>query len=81
MRESIDVSGIEIKVVVAPDGVKCPMEDDPHRYIEQVPIAVRMTSYYRRRLQDGSLKEHPGVKAPSAEPAAQPVQGKRGKGK
>ncbi|WP_035216622.1 hypothetical protein [Desulfobulbus elongatus] len=44
--------------VQAAKGLKCPMEDDPRRYItDEKPVAVPATAYYRRLVADGSLVE------------------------
>ena len=42
-------------LVKAAPGVKVPMEGMPRRYIEQTPVEVRDTPYYRRRITDGEL--------------------------
>lgn len=36
-------------------GVKVPVEDKPHVYIEQRAVDVDETLYYRRRIDDGDL--------------------------
>lgn len=42
-------------LVKAAPGVKVPMEGMPRRYIEQTPVEVPDTPYYRRRITDGDL--------------------------
>lgn len=41
--------------VKAIDGVKVPLENRPHQFIEQTPVEVEPTLYYQRRLADGDL--------------------------
>lgn len=41
--------------VKAADGIKVPLETQPHAYIEQAPVEVENTLYYQRRLADGDL--------------------------
>ena len=41
--------------VKAADGVKVPLETQPHAYIEQATVEVENTLYYQRRLADGDL--------------------------
>lgn len=44
--------------VKAASGLKCPMEDNPRKYITDDPkgIVVPDTSYYQRLVDDGSLE-------------------------
>lgn len=43
----------------AADGLQCPMEDDPKKYISDDPkgTVVPDTSYYQRLVDDGSLEQ------------------------
>lgn len=41
--------------VKAADGLRVPMEEHPRRYIEETPVHVPDTAYYRRRMADGDL--------------------------
>jgi len=42
--------------VIALRGAKCPRENNPRSYInDSVAVNVPDTSYYRRRIEDGSL--------------------------
>lgn len=41
--------------VKAIEGVRVPIEGQPHHYIEQEPVEVENTLYYQRRLADGDL--------------------------
>ena len=41
--------------VEAADGLRVPMEEHPRRYIEETPVHVPDTAYYRRRMADGDL--------------------------
>lgn len=45
--------------VTAPQGIRCPMEQDPKKYITDDPVGVTVTAsaYYRRMVDDGSLIE------------------------
>lgn len=42
-------------VVKAPEGRIYPIEGQPRQHIEQEPIEVEETAYYRRALADGDL--------------------------
>ncbi|MFC2363218.1 MAG: DUF2635 domain-containing protein [Haemophilus parainfluenzae] len=44
-------------IVKATPGVKVPLENQPHAYIEQEPVEVENTVYYQRRIADGDLIE------------------------
>lgn len=45
----------KIKVKAA-QGLRVPMADNPHEYIEQIPVEVNGDDvYYRRLLADGDL--------------------------
>lgn len=50
-------------LVKAAPGVKVPMEGMPRRYIEQTPVEVPDTPYYRRRITDGDLVVVPASRA------------------
>ncbi|PJG83769.1 DUF2635 domain-containing protein [Caviibacterium pharyngocola] len=41
--------------VKAKDGVKVPLEYQPAAFIEQEPVEVEESLYYRRRIADGDL--------------------------
>lgn len=41
--------------VKAVEGVRVPVEGQPHRYIEQEVVEVENSLYYQRRLADGDL--------------------------
>lgn len=42
--------------VVAKEGERCPMEGNPRAYItDSTAVEVPDTSYYRRRVREGSL--------------------------
>ena len=44
------------KIVKAAPGTQCPHEHFPREYIgDSIPVRVPMTSFYRRRIADGSL--------------------------
>lgn len=46
--------------VIAPPGLKCPMEGRPRDYItDEVPVTVPETAYYLRLVADGSLSVVP----------------------
>lgn len=46
-----------MKVIAAP-GLKVPMEDKPHDYINDTDVIdVPDTAYYQRRISDGDLIE------------------------
>lgn len=42
-------------LVKAAPRVRVPVEGSPHRYIEDTPVNVDATTYYRRRMADGDL--------------------------
>jgi hypothetical protein len=45
-------------LVKSKQGIKCPRENKPREYIEDTAgVEVPDTSYYRRRIADGSLVE------------------------
>lgn len=50
-------------LVKAAPGVKVPVEGMPRRYIEQTPVEVPDTPYYRRRITDGDLMVAPASRA------------------
>ncbi|HDL4343371.1 TPA: DUF2635 domain-containing protein, partial [Mannheimia haemolytica] len=39
----------------AAKGVRVPVENRPHHYIEQEAVEVENTLYYQRRIADGDL--------------------------
>jgi hypothetical protein len=42
--------------VIAPTGIKCPMEGNARKYItDRDAVEVPATSYYKRLIADGSL--------------------------
>lgn len=41
--------------VKAVKGVRVPVENRPHHYIEQETVEVENTLYYQRRIADGDL--------------------------
>lgn len=41
--------------VKATKGVRVPVENRPHHYIEQEVVEVENTLYYQRRIADGDL--------------------------
>lgn len=41
--------------VKAAKGVRVPVENRPHHYIEQETVEVENTLYYQRRIADGDL--------------------------
>lgn len=41
--------------VKAAKGVRVPVENRPHHYIEQEVVEVENTLYYQRRIADGDL--------------------------
>ncbi|XLP80060.1 DUF2635 domain-containing protein [Mannheimia haemolytica] len=41
--------------VKAAKGVRVPVENRPHHYIEQEAVEVENTLYYQRRIADGDL--------------------------
>ena len=43
--------------VKAKPGIKVPVENRPHVYIEQVPVEIAPSLYYRRLLLQGDLIE------------------------
>lgn len=43
--------------VKAAIGVKVPLENRPHQFIEQAVVEVEPTLYYQRRIADGDLIE------------------------
>ncbi len=49
--------------VTAAANLRVPMENHAHDYIEQTPVTVPDTLYYRRLLADGDL-----IAVPAAEP-------------
>ena len=44
-------------IVKATPGMKVPLENQPHAYIEQEPVEVDDSVYYQRRIADGDLIE------------------------
>lgn len=60
-------------LVVAAQGLRVPLADNPHQYIEQAPVCVNSDEvYYRRLLADGDLIRLP-------EDSKQPEKSKKGK--
>lgn len=57
-------------LVVATANLRVPLENNPHQYIEQEPVAVDADNlYYRRLLADGDLlviKDKPTAKSKGA---------------
>jgi hypothetical protein len=44
-------------IVISKPGTKCPKETNPRKYItDSAPIEVPATAFYRRLIQDGSLR-------------------------
>jgi len=56
--------------VAAREGIKVPRETSPRRYIESTPVEVELTTYYRRQLGDGDLREVAAPAAPAAKEGA-----------
>ncbi|MDO4434391.1 MAG: DUF2635 domain-containing protein [Alysiella sp.] len=64
--------------VVAAQGLRVPLADNPHEYIEQEPVAVDDDEvYYRRLLADGDLLVVQTDRLPEA--AQQITNSKKGK--
>lgn len=62
-----------MRVQAAP-GLQCPAENNPREYItDAVPVDVPDTAYYRRLVDDGSLREvkseQSGVKGKKTTPS------------
>lgn len=48
--------------VKAPEGIRCPMENNPKKYItdDDDGVEVAASAYYRRMIDDGSLLDITG---------------------
>lgn len=53
--------------VKAKDGLRVPLAENPHEYIEQSPVQVEWNLYYQRLISSGDLLE------------VEPVVNKKGK--
>lgn len=60
-------------LVKAAPGVRVPVEGSPHRYIEDTPVNVEDTAYYRRRMADGDVVLVEASATPNATTKATPV--------